>query len=485
MFYILNPQYSLRGWRKVPYAIFDAEKKIPIFLDKEQFSLIAKCNGFHNITKDGLTEEMQTFFDSSLQNKIIREAALGDTLLTEQEYKLYPCRYKREVHWSITGQCNLKCRHCFMSAPGGKHGSPTHEQLMATMEQFAECGISQVGITGGEPLIRPDFLEIVKELTEREIGINCIYTNGWLVNEELLDAIEAIGIKPSFQLSFDGVGQHDFLRGIEGCEERTLAALRLLQKRGYRISVSTCLHKGNIHTIRETVKRMASLGVGSMKMGATMVLGNWADPELRKLSLTPAEELEAFENYIPEFFEDGAPLSIMLSGTFCYHKSDEVWSFNSYRPCPAKWEDKVLSCLSIKNTFYVGADGMVAPCMGMCDCGYAKNFPCLYTTPLREILGDSHFMDLCSTTVKQVRDGNDKCRKCQYIDRCTGGCRNSALIESDNFYDVDKAVCFFFQSGWEERLRAVADQHYRAYCDKNGITPKEQDSIAPESDEFC
>ena len=206
---------------------------------------------------------------------------------------------------------------------------------------------------------------------------------------------------------------------------------------------------------------------------------------LSQKSLGTAEELEAFENYIPEFFEDGAPLSIMLSGTFCYHKSDEVWSFNSYRPCPAKWEDKVLSCLSIKNTFYVGAEGMVAPCMGMCDCGYAKNFPCLYTTPLREILGDSHFMDLCSTTVKQVRDGNDKCRKCQYIDRCTGGCRNSALIESDNFYDVDKAVCFFFQSGWEERLRAVADQHYRAYCDKNGITPKEQDSIAPESDEFC
>lgn len=372
-----------------------------------------------------------------------------------------------------------------MSAPDGKHGNPTHEQLMETVEQFVECGISQVGITGGEPLIRPDFLAIVKALTEREIGISCIYTNGWLVNEALLDSLEALGIKPSFQLSYDGVGQHDFLRGIEGCEERTLSALRLLKDRGYSVSVSACLHKGNVHTIRETVKLMASLGVRSMKLGATMVLGDWADPELRKLSLTPEEELEAFEAYLPQFFEDGAPLSIMLSGTFSYQKPEEAWRISSYRPCPAKWESKVLACSSIKSAFYVGADGMVAPCMGMCDCSYAENFPNLYTTPLREILGNSPFMDLCATTVKQVRDGNDKCRTCAHVDKCTGGCRNAALIDSNNFYDVDPSVCYFFESGWEQRLRAVADLYYREYCAKNGIAPKEQSNPFSEPDEFC
>ena len=485
MFYILNERYRLRGWQKVPYAVFDTVSKSPAFLSRERFSLIAKCDGFHSINREELSAELQNFLADSLANGVIREAALGDVLLPGQKYKLYPCRYKRDVHWSITGRCNLKCRHCFMSAPGGKHGNPTHEQLMETMEQFVECGISQVGITGGEPLIRSDFLEIVEELTKREIGINCIYTNGWFVTEELLDALEALGIKPSFQLSYDGVGQHDFLRGIEGCEERTLNALRLLQERGCRVNVSTCLHRGNVHTMRETVNLMASLGVEGMKMGATMVLGEWADPELRELSLTPAEELEAFERYIPEFFEDGAPLSIMLAGTFSYQKSDEAWIFNCYRPCSATWESKALSCASIKNSFYVGADGMVAPCMGMCDCGYAENFPNLYTTPLRDILSNSHFMDLCATTVKQVRDGNDKCRSCEHVDKCTGGCRNTALINSNNFYDVDKEVCFFFENGWEERMRAVIEPHYREYCAKNGITPGEQDGPLDKSDDFC
>ena len=485
MFYILNERYRLRGWQKVPYAVYDTARKAPVFLSKEKFNIVAKCNGFHSINRDELPENLQKFLDAIIKDEVVREAAFGDMLLPEQEYKLYPSRYKREAHWSITGECNLKCRHCFMSAPGGKHGSPTHEQLIETMDQFVECGIFQVGITGGEPLIRPDFLEIVKELLKREIGINCIYTNGWLVNEELLDAIEALGIKPPFQLSYDGVGQHDFLRGIDGCEERTLNALRLLQERGYSVSVSTCLHKGNIHTIRETVKLMASLGVRSMKIGATLVLGEWACDELREISLTPTEELEAFEKYIPEFFEDGAPLSIMLSGTFSYNKFEESWSFNCYRPCPTKWEGKVLSCPSIKNAFYVGADGMVAPCMGMCDCGYATNFPNLYKEPLRDILGDTHFMDLCATTVKQVRDGNDKCRKCDYVDKCTGGCRNSAIIDSDNFYDVDKSVCFFFENGWEDRLRAVSEEHYVKYCEKNGLTPKKYERPLDEEEIMC
>lgn len=485
MFYILNEPYRLRGWSKLPYALYDVRNKHTVFFDKEGFSLLSHCDGLHCFDEQTMSEETRSKLDKLLQDKIIREATFGELLRPEQEYHLYPCRYKREVHWSITGRCNLKCRHCFMSAPGGKHGHPTREQLMDLIAQFDECGISQVGITGGEPLIRDDLLDIIRELTRREIGINCIFTNGWLLDEAFLDALEEIGIKPPFQLSFDGVGQHDFLRGIEGCEARTIAALQLLQRRGYRVSVSTCLHRGNIHTMRETVRLMASLGVGSMKLGATMELGEWADPALRELTLTKEEEMRAFMQYIPEFFEDGAPMSVMLAGTFSYNKPQESWSFSCYRPCSVKWERQVLSCPSIKRGFYLGADGMVAPCMGMCDCNYASNFPNAYRTPLREILGDSTFMSLCATTVAQVRDGNDKCRDCAHIKKCTGGCRNTALIKSNNFYDVDEDVCYFFENGWDERMQAVSEASYLEYCRKNGLEPKPQDGPREDDEDFC
>ena len=57
--------------------------------------------------------------------------------------------------------------------------------------------------------------------------IGKIYTNGWLLNEEVLDQFASRGMKPQISVSFDGVGWHDWMRGIQGAEERTLNALRL------------------------------------------------------------------------------------------------------------------------------------------------------------------------------------------------------------------------------------------------------------------
>lgn len=482
MFYLLNKRYRLRGWQRLPYALYDDVIKKPKFLTKELFMLAAHCDGHHDIRRDELSEPMQAALDELINLHIAREAFYGESLLPEQIYKMYPCQYKREAHWSVTGKCNLRCRHCFMSAPDGKHGEPTFEQLMDTLDQLVECGVSQVGITGGEPFVRRDLLELISEIHKRGIGINCIFTNGWMLNEAFLDKIEAMGVKPPFQLSFDGVGQHDFLRGIDGCEERTLNALKLLQKRGYSVSVSTCLHKGNAHTVRETVQLMASLGVRSMKMGASLELGEWADPQLRELSLSKQEELELFEAYIPQFFEDGAPISLMLKGAFSYNKPEESWNLTYLRPCSTAFEGSVLSCASMKNSFYIGADGMIAPCMSMCDCNFADQFPNIFKTPLSEILGDSMLTRFCNTTVKEVRDKNDKCRKCPHVSKCTGGCRNMALITGDNFYDPDQDLCYFFENGWDKRIFELAETHYRKYCVDRGMTPKQYDMIIPDDD---
>ncbi len=53
-------------------------------------------------------------------------------------------------------------------------------------------------------------------------------------------------------------------------KEQTLAALRLLRGRGFQTAVSVCLHRKNAHTLRETVRLLASLGVSSVKCGSMM-----------------------------------------------------------------------------------------------------------------------------------------------------------------------------------------------------------------------
>ena len=463
MKYILNPRFLLRGWYKSPTGLYDTETKEAIFFPKEEYILLMKCDGTHDIDEASLSEDNKRFLDWLKESKTIKEAGFQDYLTKKQEYRTFPARYKKHVHWSITGACNLKCQHCFMSAPHAKHGAPTKEQLLAIADQLAECGIFTVGLTGGEPLIREDLWEIIEALADREIGVSIIYTNGWLVDEALLDKLRERKMHPNFQLSFDGIGWHDYLRGIDGAEEKTIAALKLLKERGYNVSVSVCIHRKNRSSLRETIRMLASLGVQSVKCGSMLEMGEWTSPEVSGLQLTRQEELEMFEEYIPQYFEDDAPVSIMMSDTLMYTPGEDQWHLYNVKKLTEEEEAFAPSCGVLKHNFYIGAEGMVTPCMGMGDCEFATHFPNLFETPLKEILWESEFHTLTAATVKDIRDHNPKCRKCQYLDRCTGGCRNSVLIKGNDYYGIDEDVCYFFENGWEERLTKAAEKPFEEY----------------------
>ncbi|MBO4365758.1 MAG: radical SAM protein, partial [Eggerthellaceae bacterium] len=172
MRYVLNKRYRFRGWQKARTGLFDRTHKRATFLEKEKYQLLLQCDGAHDLDLAKLPEEHRSFLEEQLEKDIVHPAEPMEYLLPEQEYMVYPCEYKEEIQWSITGACNLECRHCFMSAPHAKHGSPSHGQIIQIADQLAECGIFQVGLTGGEPLIREDLLDIIDALNEREIGIS-------------------------------------------------------------------------------------------------------------------------------------------------------------------------------------------------------------------------------------------------------------------------------------------------------------------------
>ncbi|MBR2676996.1 MAG: radical SAM protein [Solobacterium sp.] len=309
------------------------------------------------------------------EKKIIQSAGRLDFLTEKQRYHAYPARYRKNAHWSLTGACNMRCRHCFMSAPHKKHVVPELKELLNIAEQLAECGVFSVGLTGGEPLMREDFGEIVEALSTREIRITEIYTNGWLVNEALLNMLERNGQRPSFQLSYNGKGMHDYLRGIPGAEERVTEALKLMNQRNFRTSVSMCLHRKNKDTPKDTVSYLADLGVSAFKCSSIMELGEWTNAETEKLRLSRQEELEVYEQYIPQYFAENAPLSLELSGAFLYERGMNRWHSFYHRECSKDREAKMPACSSLRMAFYIGPDGVVASCQGMCDCNFAKNFP--------------------------------------------------------------------------------------------------------------
>ena len=116
---------------------------------------------------------------------------------------------------------------------------------------------------------------------------------------------------------------------------------------------------------------------------------------------------------------------------------------------------------------------VVAMILWMTDHPFAQRFPNLHETPLKDILGDSELMKLSQTKVADVRNGNDECRKCPHVEKCSGGCRQSALAATGNYYGPEKSVCTFFNNSWDKLIYEAMDQPYKDYLSRNHITPEE------------
>ena len=95
------------------------------------------------------------------------------------------------------------------------------------------------------------------------------------LNERLLDGFEARCMHPEFNMSFDGVGHHDWLRGVDGAEQAVRRAFELCRERGFPTGAEMCLWKDNRDSLRESVNYLASVGCRSLKTNPVSDSGAW------------------------------------------------------------------------------------------------------------------------------------------------------------------------------------------------------------------
>ena len=189
-YYLLEKGFELCGWKGLPFGLRYPNPHFTDFFDKETYRVVYACDGRHDINIDELTDKQKRTFERLLEGKFIRESDGHERLEPWQEYKSFPAMYKNSVQWSITGRCNYKCRHCFISAPDYKGKDLSLEECIHILDELKSCGIRCLGITGGEPLVNPHFLDILDEMKKRDILLKTLYSNSELVNEKLLDELE-------------------------------------------------------------------------------------------------------------------------------------------------------------------------------------------------------------------------------------------------------------------------------------------------------
>jgi len=450
-YYLLNPDYALRGWKLLPYAVQPVQSGVTEFMDKRRWDLLIKCDGQTEVDIDALEDGDREVFDKWLSGFLIFECPKGSELWPHQRYIYYPTRFKESVHWSITGKCNYKCKHCFMSAPHAAQGEPTWDELMIMLDSFVRCGIKRVTLTGGEPLVRRDFWDLVDEIHRKGINIDIIFSNGWLMNDEFFAQLDKRGMRPAIQFSFDGVGCHDWLRGVDGAEKAVTDAFEKCRERGIKTFAAMVMFKDNKDKIGETVRTLAKHGVSGLKICNAFPQGEWINyPDHY---LTTAEMFQAYLDYIPEFIADGMPMSLELGGFFNYSKDSDEISATSDKRVPEDKFSKVFMCTSVRRSMYVSPQGNVLPCMSMVGTPVEDRFPNLLDQPLEEILDSSSlYMDIVNYRISDYLEHNPECRECEYKASCCGGCRAVALRDTpDDYLAPDLVICEYYKGGWREK----------------------------------
>ncbi|MCD6477510.1 MAG: radical SAM protein [Candidatus Aenigmarchaeota archaeon] len=161
------------------------------------------------------------FSDAKLYHKWIKYKVDGDGVsnmeikswLSPKE-KLYPKHLSQSVLTNImlTNRCNLRCKYCFMNAgASGYVYEPTLEEIRKLMKQARDekpVGSKAIQLTGGEPTIRDDLIEIIKMAKELGFVHVQLNTNGIKLSEdiELCKKIKEAGVNTIY-MSFDGVSK--------------------------------------------------------------------------------------------------------------------------------------------------------------------------------------------------------------------------------------------------------------------------------------
>ena len=465
MYYRITADYLLRGWQGMPWVLIKRPRNEAKRLNQEQFQVLTLCDGETELPGGLLDENLEEALRQCELAGWVERQEKKAPLKQEQYYKYYPNRFVRRVFWSITGKCNYRCRHCYMDAPEAMLGELSTEQALDFIDQMADCGVLHVDITGGEPFVRKDFWQLIDRICSYDIVIREVYTNGWLLNEQVLDEFTKRNLKPEIDISFDGVGWHDWMRGIPGAEEAAVRAIKLCLERDFPVAVGTCIHKGNVQSLAETVKFLDALGVKNMKVVNVDQTELWRCHSDGN-AMTRQEYVEAMISYIEWYYKEGRPFEhLVLGGVANLSRHGParlgVGFYNDYET------EKILNtrmCEAARATCYITPEGRLLPCMPMTASPQQDKFPLVQDIGLKEGLSGSVYMQFVNRRIRDLFAANAECNECAYKYKCGGGCRASALAGPDHsLMGCDREMCEFWHSGYEARIRKAIEEAEAKY----------------------
>ena len=453
MYYKLNKNVALRKWKYVDRAIYLRGVDHAIGISKEEFEFLLMCDGHHDI-QDG------PFVEDFLKRGFIEKCNKGDELSEWSKFKEYDNYYFPRMNLMITGRCNLNCLHCFNAADNAPLNTEwDYQELLHLLDEARDVGIHTFTITGGEPMFHPRFMDIVRAIYARDMEIFELNTNGLLITQEILDEFKRLRCHPLIKISYDGVGYHNWIRQNPKAEEKTIEAIKLCVKNGFRVKAQTQVHLKNLNSMMDTARLLESLGVSEMRIIRTTEAPRW-EKNSPQTSLSLPDFFEKMLEFSKEYIDSGINMVVDIWQFLRLYPSAKAYSLSTISCNEKDFNIRIPMCKGNRGMIAISSSGEAVPCLQMSGWLIERGISLgnVRKTPLKKIITESDYLNLATATLFQQIVNNDKCSSCKYYKACTGGCPALGLLYSKerfNYYHEDITKCYFFENGWYEKTTAA------------------------------
>lgn len=338
----------------------------------------------------------------------------------------------RLIFWELTARCNLRCVHCRAEAQEDfAAGELSTAEILQVARDIREAGDPILVLTGGEPLVRPDFFEIASECTKLFTRV-ALATNGTLIDDSLARRIVENGIQ-RVSISLDGANAqtHDAFRGIKGSFDQALAGFDALKRAGASVQINVTVTRKNDAEIEDLLRLCIEKGADAFHIFMLVPVGCGVQIS-NDVRLSPEE----FESRLIWLFEKSIELAdkIHLKATcapqyfrIMREQARRVEAVNKERRMNDSGSSPLHAttrgCLAGSGVCFISRTGDVQPC------GY---LPIRVGNVRESKLGDIWRESEVFSALRNPNRLTGKCGVCGYRTICMG-CRARAYAETGDY----------------------------------------------------
>lgn len=328
-----------------------------------------------------------------------------------------------EIWLNVTNKCNLRCIQCHLSSGKALDDELTTNEILSVIDQYKEIKSKNgsIVISGGEPLLRDDILDILEYIAKKDINISLI-TNGTLISQKLSKELKKLE-NLKIQVSLDGAKRetNDFIRG-KGAYEETIKGIKNLIKEGMNPTIAMTIMKVNMNEILDMMRLAEDLGVKNLHFPLIRVIGRAKDNE----NLVDLNNEDKFRAY--KIIQEIPKMSTLTT-------SNEF-------VCKIKNLMKTDLCGAGRSTLSIAANGDVYPCASLHDKRFLAGN--VRSKSLKEIRSSPVLEKLWRMSVLDIKG----CEECELKFICGGGCHATRFYSNGRLDSVTPNCEFLKKIYW-------------------------------------